>query len=108
MVVEVRIEQVDVDVMLGVVVVDGRRVEFATNFEVSSRSIALSQVHLYGAGPNTLGPQALNEAVRAVMVAFDVDEMVIDGGLRVTGAASGAVGTGPRRPKRLHFKRDPT
>ena len=94
--------------MLGFVLIDGQRVEFATNFLVSSRSIELSQVHLYGGGSNTLGPQALKAAVRALMIALDVDELVLDGGLRVTGAATGSAGSGPRRPKRLHFKRDPT
>lgn len=84
-----------------------RRVEFATNFAVIGRRIELSQLHLHGAGPNVLGPRALRQAVQALMVSFDVEEIVIDGGQRVTGAATGPAGTGPRTPKRLHFRRDP-
>jgi hypothetical protein len=105
-VVEVRIQQVDVDVVLGVVLVDGAPVEFIANFELASRSIHLSKVHLHGAGPNSLGAQALREAVQQVMVAFDAAELVLEGGQRVTGASAGPAGTGPRRPKRLHFVRD--
>lgn len=107
MVVELRILQVDVDVVLGVLVVDGSPVEFVANFVLAERSIHLSQVHLYGSGPNSLGAQALRGAVQQVMVAFDADELVLDGGPRVTGAAAGPFGTGPRRPRRLHFSRVP-
>lgn len=106
MVVDLRITQVDVDVMLGVLVLDSGRVEFATNFVIIGRRIELSRLHLHGAGPNVLGPSAVRQALQAVMVSFDVDEIVIEGGTRVTGAATGRAGTGPRTPKRLHFKRD--
>jgi hypothetical protein len=106
MVVDLQISQIDVDVMLGVLILDSARVEFATNFSVNGRRIELSQLHLHGGGANILGPRALRDAMQALMVWFDVDEIVIDGGSRVTGAATGPAGTGPRTPKRLHFKRD--
>lgn len=106
MAVELQIAQIDEDVMLGVLMVDSARVEFATNFALDGSRIELSQLHLHGAGANLLGPRALRNAMQALMAWFDVGEIVIDGGSRVTGAATGPAGTGPRTPKRPHFTRD--
>jgi hypothetical protein len=102
----VHVEAVDVDVVLGAVLIDGKRIEFAANLAYFGRRLELTKLHLHGAGPNTFGPQALRAAVEALMVELDVDEVIIEGGSRVTGAATGRAGTGPRTPRRLHFLRE--
>lgn len=104
--VNVHIEEVDVDVILGAVLIDEARIEFAANLLIVRRRVELSKLHLHGAGPNTFGPQVLREAVQALMRQLDVDELVIEGGTRVTGAATGRAGGGPRTPRRLHFVRE--
>lgn len=106
MVVDVHIEAVDVDVLLGTVRFDDTRIGFAANFVIVGRRIELAKLHLHGARPNTLGPQVLREAARALMRNLDVDERVIEGGTRVTGAATGRAGSGPRTPRRLHLVRE--
>lgn len=90
--VDVHIELVDVDVVLGVVLVEGTRIEFAANLASVGRRLELTKLHLHGAGPNTFGPQVLRQAVQALMVELDVDEVIIEGGSRVTGAATGSAG----------------
>lgn len=82
------------------------RIEFAANFVIVGRRIELAKLHLHGAGPNTLGPQVLREAAQALMRSLDVDELVIEGGTRATGAATGRAGSRPRTPRRPHFVRE--
>ena len=106
MYVVVQIEAVDVDVILGAVVIDDVRVEFAANLSIVGRRVELAKLHLHGAGPNSFGPQVLRDAVQSLMRQLDVDELTIEGGTRVTGAATGRAGSGPRTPRRLHFTRE--
>lgn len=58
-----------------------------------------------GAGPNALGASRLQRAMVWLMDELEVDEIVVEGGQRVTGSAKGPAGTGPRTPARLSFKR---
>lgn len=104
--VDVHIDLVDVDVVLGTVLVDGTRIEFAANLAYVGRRLELTKLHLHGAGPNTFGPQVLRQVVQALMAELDVEEVIIEGGSRVTGSATGRAGTGPRTPRRLHFLRE--
>lgn len=106
MVVDVHVEAVDVHVLLGAVRLDEMRIEFAANFVIVGRRVELAKLHLHGAGPDTLGPQVLREAAQARVRRLDVDELVIEGGTGVTGAATGRAGRGPRTPGRLHFVRE--
>lgn len=104
--VDAHIELVDVDVVLGAVLVDGTKIEFAANLAYVGRRLELTKLHLPGAGSNTFGPQVLRQAVQALMIELDVDEVIIQGGSRVTGAATGRAGSGPGTPRRLHFLRE--
>lgn len=104
---DVRLLEVDQGVIEGQILVSGAVVAaFMCNVAVTGRVASISRLHLDGAGPNTLGARRLQRTMVWLMDALEVDEIVVEGGLRVTGAAKGPAGTGPRTPARLSFKRE--
>lgn len=101
--------EVDQGVIEGQILVSGTVIAaFICNGRVAGRVASISRLHLDGAGPNTLGARRLHRAMVWLMDALDVDEIVIEGGQCVTGAAKGPAGTGPRTQARLSFKREST
>jgi hypothetical protein len=73
-------------------------VEFVANFELGDRWVALRGLHVYGAGPNSLGIAGLRELIRWAKEQLDVDELRIEGATRTSGASPG------RRPAPLVFR----
>lgn len=106
---DVRLVEVDEGVVEGELLHEGVVVAaFMANLVVVDHVAWISQLHIDGAGPNTLGMARLRRAMLWLMDELRVDEIVVEGGQRVTGAARGPVGTGPRTPARLSFKREST
>jgi hypothetical protein len=68
---------------------------------LEERRLALRGLHVHGedVGVNELGVSGLRRIVVQVMEDLDVDEIVIEGAVRVTGAGPG------RTPRRLRFAR---
>ena len=68
---------------------------------LEERRLALRGLHVHGEdiGVNELGVSGLRRMVAEVMEDLDVDEIVIEGAVRVTGAGPG------RTPRRLQFTR---
>src|SRR5580704_5549820 len=68
---------------------------------LEERRLALRGLHVHGedVGVNELGVSGLRRMVAKVMEDLDVDEIVIEGAVRVTGAGPG------RTPRRLQFTR---
>ena len=106
--VDVIIDLSDRDVVMGRLVIGRLTVEFLANVQWQGRLLELSAVHLYGNGANTLGIGVLRQAIQALMVLLDVDQVILDGAERVTGAGVGKAGTGRKVPRRLIFKREVT
>jgi hypothetical protein len=67
----------------------------------TGRTLELDGFHMHGetVGPNTLGVGNLGRLAQAVMETIDVDEIVIRGAIRTTGANPG------RRPRERRYKR---
>jgi hypothetical protein len=63
------------------------------------RTLVLHGLHLQDLSPNAIGPANLIVLAHVVMQRMDVDELVVEGGLRTTGANPG------RRPRVLRFSR---
>lgn len=104
---DIRLVEVDEGVVEGELLHEGAFVAaFMANVFVVDRVASISQLHIDGAGPNSLGMRRLRRAMFWLMDELKVDEIVVAGGQRVTGAARGRVGTGPRTPARLSFKRE--
>ncbi len=104
--VDVVIDLADRDVVLGRLIAGELEVEFATNVRWEGRTLELVAIHLYGAGANSMGIRTLRKAVQALMLLLDVDQVIVEGALRTTGAATGPAGSGPRLPRRLIFNRE--
>jgi hypothetical protein len=68
---------------------------------VDDRCLTLRGLHLHGidVGANELGVAGLRQIVEEVMENLNVDEIVIEGSIRTTGAGPG------RTPRRLRFAR---
>jgi hypothetical protein len=68
---------------------------------LDGRRLILPGLHLHGenVGVNELGVAGLRRMVREVMEELDVDEIVIGGSVRTTGAGAG------RAPRELRFAR---
>lgn len=103
---DVRLDEMDGDVVAGALLSGAHVVRFLCRVQFEGRTVTLSGLHLDGSGPNTLGPRSLRRAMTWLMHAFDVDRIIVDGGDRMTGAAAGPRGTGPRKPSRLTFTRE--
>ncbi len=69
---------------------------------LDGRCLALRALHMQGddVGINDVGVVGLRRAMREVMEELDVDEMVIEGSRRTTGAGPG------RTPRPLRFARN--
>lgn len=67
--------------------------------EISDRSIRLEGLHIGGGGANSFGSASLRDLVRSIMEQLDVDEIIVEGAVRTTGANPG------RRPRPLRFTR---
>jgi hypothetical protein len=72
--------------------------------EKRGRSLSLKGLHVQsqGAGRNSVGPANLNFIVRVFMEVMDIDELVVTGGVRTTGANPG------RPPRERRFTRGDT
>ncbi|KQT87130.1 hypothetical protein [Aurantimonas sp. Leaf443] len=68
-----------------------------TRVEISGRSLALFGLHIGGDPARTWGAAALAGLARAVMEKLDVDEILVVGAVRTTGANPGR----QPRPRRL-------
>lgn len=65
----------------------------------SIRSMTLSGTHIHGATANLVGGANLRTVAQAVMRGMHLDEIVVEGGIRTTGANPG------RRPRPFRFTR---
>jgi hypothetical protein len=63
------------------------------------RTLVLHGLHLQDLSPNAIGAANLIVLAHVVMQRMDIDELVVEGGLRTTGANPG------RRPRVLRFSR---
>jgi hypothetical protein len=72
-----------------------------TEVTLIERKLVLSRLHVYGVNvdPNALGLVRVRHLVQEIMEDLDVDEITIEGAVRVTGAGPG------RTPRRLRFTR---
>lgn len=102
------LDDVGHDAVMGRIRVGLMDIEFCASIAWKSRCIELRGLHVYGAGPNTYGIRILRASMQQVMILLDVDEVLIIGAERVSGAANGDSGTGPRMPKQLLFRREPS
>jgi hypothetical protein len=96
-------KEVDGNVVCVCFDIDGIAVEVMASMERDGETLFLRDLHVYGPGPNVLGLAGVRWAVRELGRQHGARRVVIDGGMRVTGAAVGPAGTGPRRPRRLIF-----
>ena len=81
------------------VLADGEHiVEFVADFELGARHAVRRGLHVYGAGPNSLGISDLRALIRWAKGHLDVDELRIEGATRTSGASPG------RRPTPLVFR----
>jgi hypothetical protein len=63
------------------------------------RTLVLHGLHLQDLSPNAIGAANLIVLAHVVMQRMDIDELIVEGGLRTTGANPG------RRPRVLRFSR---
>jgi hypothetical protein len=72
-----------------------------TEVTLVERKLVLSGLHVYGVNvdPNALGLVRVRHLVQEIMEDLDVDEITIEGAVRVTGAGPG------RTPRRVRFTR---
>ena len=99
-------KEVDDDALMALVITEDGSLEFAAVIEQQGDTLYLRKLHIYGGGPNTMGLRAIRRYIQQVAISLDVKTVIIEGGERVTGAAAGEKGTGPRMPKRLTFHRE--
>lgn len=68
---------------------------------VAGRTVTLRGLNIHGieVWTNQLGPFGLRRVVREIMELIDVDEVIIEGSARVTGAKPG------RKPRPIRFSR---
>jgi hypothetical protein len=76
-----------------------RQIEIVADIEVGQRRVVLHRPHVSGAGPNTMGPAALQRPMRWAKERLDVDELRIEGAARTSGANPG------RFPRALVIRR---
>jgi hypothetical protein len=100
--VEIVIDEWDDGVGLGRIVGDGFSLEVDAEVNWNDRQMILRRLDVYGIegiSANDLGPYRLRQIITDTMEALDVDELIIEGSIRVAGANPG------RKPGRLRFTR---
>lgn len=63
------------------------------------RRVEVVQAHTFGPGKGALGVRGLRTIAQAFVEQFDVEELIIAGATRTTGANPG------RKPKPFHYRR---
>ncbi len=91
--------EVEGDIVLAVIEHNGAIVEIIARVQLNGRDLCLTELHVQGGGPNSLGPTALRQLIHEVMEDLDVDTIVVGGARRTSGAGPG------RRPSPLRFAR---
>jgi hypothetical protein len=76
-------------------------IEILAEIALDGRHLTLGGLHIYGINvdANDLGIGGIRRVVREVMEELNVDQITIEGAVRVTGAGPG------RTPRRLRFTR---
>ena len=89
------------DVVLARVETSVGTLDVLTEVTLVERKLVLSRLHVYGVNvdPNALGLVRVRHLVQEIMEDLDVDEITIEGAVRVTGAGPG------RTPRRVRFTR---
>jgi hypothetical protein len=87
------------DVILCDFETDRGAVSICAQARLARRRMVLAQTHIDGPGANQIGLAGLRALARIAMEELDVDEIVIEGAKRTTGAAPGRV------PSPLRFRR---
>lgn len=101
---ELEIFEHDQNVLSGEVRLEGTIIRFMSDYVITGGTLHLERLHLDGPGKNKLlKSMYLRAAVLQLGIEFGVSMVEIQGGQRVTGAATGPAGAGPREPKRLIF-----
>ena len=99
--VEIEIDTYEDGIAIGRVITEGYYLEVMAEVIQEGRTVTLLGLNVHGVGVsvNELGPTRLRKLINETMERMDVDEIVIEGAVRVTGAGPG------RKPGRLRFKR---
>ncbi len=93
----VEIESADGPVAIVVVTTPVGTLEIIGSIELHGRVMRVMDAHVQGLTPGALGRAGLNAIGRKLMDEANVDEIVIQGGVRTTGRNRG------RRPRALRF-----
>ena len=88
------------DDLIGACLTDGRReIKLLAYVRIDGQVARVSELHVQGAGPHSLGIGGIRGLVQWTMEVLDVDELRIEGAARTSGAGPG------RRPAPLVFRR---
>jgi len=95
----VELEITPEDLVLATVANNRFAVTFLAHLWTHDRVAVLTEMHIHGAGANTMGTAVLIDLAHAFMEAMDVDHLAVEGATRTTGARPG------RRPAPFFFRR---
>jgi hypothetical protein len=95
----VELEITSEDLVLATVANNRFTITFLAHLWTHDRVAVLTDMHIQGAGANTMGNAALIGLAHAFMEAIDVDHLAVEGATRTTGSGPG------RRPAPFFFRR---
>ena len=87
----IEIDAVDHPVMIVSITVPIGVLEIIGSVTLVGRTLRIDGAHVQGLRPGTLGRAGLNAIGRKLLEAADVDEVVIQGGVRTTGQRKGKI-----------------
>lgn len=95
--VRIEIVQAEADEVIIAIATPAGTLELMASVSIRGRSLSMMGAHVQGLHPGTLGRSGLNAIGLALLELADVDEIVIQGGVRTTGRRRG------RRPRIFRF-----
>ena len=95
--IKIELEIVEDDEMIVTVTTPAGILHLAGRVTRMDRTLWVDGAHVQGVRPGALGRAGLNAIGRKFMEAADVDEIIIQGGVRTTGRKQG------RAPRRIRF-----
>jgi hypothetical protein len=99
--VKIEVDEIEDDIVIGRVITDGGHLEVMAEAILEGRRLTLRGLNIHGVGiwANKLGQVKLRRLVLESMECIDVDELIVEGATRITGAGPG------RKPHPLRFTR---
>ncbi|MGA2291100.1 hypothetical protein [Bradyrhizobium sp.] len=101
MAVEIEIDEIEDGIVIGRVITEGGHLEIMAEAILDGRRLTLRGLNVHGVGvwANQLGHVKLRKIVLETMEHIDVDELIVEGAIRITGAGPG------RKPRPIRFTR---